>query len=129
MTDLNISYKPHIYLARKSKKKNSKKFLLSVSVPVCSAFIKSFERCKNPGKKYDDCDVYLIKISTVDIDASDSFRVKPMPELQYIGLTAEIKQVNKNIAVIVEVNDDVLNGHKKDAIHKYDHASEPIVIK
>ena len=133
MKDLNIIHKPHVYLAKKkTNKKNSKKYVLSVAIPVCAAYIMSIEKEKYKANKsylhnrHKDCDIYLVTIDQKDIDEKDGLKIKPIPPLQFIGATIEIKKAKKKVAVIVKENSTGQNGHTKDAIHVYDDASAPI---
>lgn len=132
MTDFNIAYKPHVYLAKQSKKKKAGYFL-SVSIPVREAAIKSFKKeGYNPDKKYmkdrhKDCDIYVVTVLTMEIESKKPLKVQAMPPLQFIGLTAKIGRSKDKIAVIVNVESAGDNGHNKDAIHAYDDASEPVI--
>ena len=128
MNGLNIDYKPHVYLAHKS----AETYFVSISIPVCSAVITSFEKGVPAGedeKKWEDHDVYVVKISTQDISTPSNVKLEPMPPLQFIGFVAEIKKAKDKLRITVVVDDDTTNGHKKDSIHAYDDASGPILPK
>lgn len=128
MKELDIAYKPHIYLARKSK--NSKKYHLSVSVPVYGSVITSFSKAQGHQEdKYKDCDLYIVKVQKRGIESEIDVKEYPEPSLQFVGFTAEIKRSKKGVAVKVYFENDDPDGHTKDAIHKYDQAAEPLTGK
>ena len=131
--EINLIYKPHIFLAKKkSGKRDTKKYIVSATIPVCAAYIKSIEKQEYNNSlpymkdRFKDCDIYVITVEQKKIKGDESLKIEPIPPLQFVGVKFQVKRVKKKIAVLVLGVSIGTNGHEKDAIHVYDDASEPI---